>query len=114
MVGDFLDVLNPEEILKKLVDLTQPYPGVRGIRLLCQECSQESIVCVIDANQNAWRVADEIGGFMYGGMPARTIAPLAPGFRCAGRPEGKLISRFCARCHVINEGAAGSPEQLPV
>lgn len=114
MVRDLVDGLTPEVILDKLVDLTKPFPEVRGIRLLCQGCSQEAIVCVIDANQQSWRVADAIGGFMYGGMPARTIAPLAAGFRCAGRPEGKLMSAFCAKCYVISDSGTGASKQSSV
>ena len=102
MVEDFSESVSPEEILRKVAGVTQRFPGVRAIRLLCQEESPDSIVCVIEANQQSWALAGAIGGHMYGEMPARTIAPLPPGFRCEGRSEGVLISRFCAKCYVTN------------
>ncbi len=110
MVRDFSEILSPEEILQKLMDLTKPFPGVGGIRLLCQERAPDSIVCVIDANQYCWALADAIGGFLYGGKPARTIAPLAAEFHCAGRHEGKLISAFCAKCAVTKDAAAAAAQ----
>lgn len=110
MIGNFSEILSPEEILKKLADLTKPFPDVREIRLLCQKGAQNSIVCVIDANQHSWAVADAIGGFLFGGRPARNIVPLAAEFRCAGRPDGKLISGFCAKCAVTIDGAVGAAE----
>ncbi|MBI4291004.1 MAG: hypothetical protein HY661_05935 [Betaproteobacteria bacterium] len=110
MVKDFSEILSPEEILRTLMDLAKPFPGVREIRLLCQERAQDSIVCVIDASQYSWALADAIGGFLYGGKPARTIAPLAAEFRCAGRHEGKLKSAFCAKCSASNANTAGAGE----
>lgn len=107
MVGDFLDALSPEDILRKLADLTKPFPGVRGIRLLCQDREHDCIVCVVDANRDSQKVAAAISGFIYGGMPARTIAPLPVGFRCPGRHEGKLISAFCARCFTSRDEITG-------
>lgn len=102
MFGDFAEILGPEDLLKKLADLTRPFQGVRTIRLLCQESSPDAIVCVVEANRQSWGLVGAIGGFMYGEMPARTIRPLPAGFRCEGRREGQLIAHFCAKCHTAH------------
>jgi len=104
MSDDFSKMLGPQEILERAAELTKSVADVRALRLLCSEREHNSIVCVVyvdDSSRQAATVARQIDGFMYGDLPARTIAPLASGFDCEGRREGKLVSNFCAKCSLV-------------
>lgn len=85
------------DIIQSLNRLCRPHGEVVDINLFCRREHPHDVFCMVKVGSGALAAAHATGGTLFGSTLC-LFQHLSPGFRCSGRPEGKLLVRFCNVC----------------
>lgn len=101
----------PEKLIVTLWESCRSFGEIEQIQLYCHQDSPNETLCFIDMKGNTTAAALYLGAVGFGFATVCKTLHLSAEFRCARRPEGKLLNATCNLCRMAG-GELVCPAQL--